>query len=401
MNEIQIEKAVCIVGAGPAGAAASLFLAQNGVKHILLDKAVFPRDKVCGDALTMEVMHTFNKINPAFVQELYQQTDMFLPSWGIKGYAPNGNALTINFSQQLPYAPFYTVKRFDFDNFLLQKLDTRYVDFHAGVQINTISREKDKIVTRFSSGTQQYAVTSSLIFGADGATSTVARFLSDAKRKDLSHTSASIRTYFSGVSGDNLHNELEFYFFKTLLPGYFWIFPMPNGEFNVGVIIKSDSKSTQAKYLRKHFAELIAQHPVLKKRFAGAQQLAEPEGWMLPLNSAKKQLAGDNYLLLGDAGSLVEPFSGKGIGIAMVSGKIAVEFALRALDKGRFDAGTLYEYHNALYERYKWEWYLSKKFQDWYESERFVNTFTAAYNLPGVQRLTERYVNKWTARWMQ
>ncbi len=397
---MRIETTVCIVGAGPAGVAASLFLAKAGIDHILLDKTEFPRNKVCGDALTMEVMHTLNRIDPAFVQEMQQQTHEFLPSWALQGYAPNGKALTLRFAQQLPFAPFYTTKRFDFDQFLIQKIDSAHATTFFGVRIEHMERVRGKVVIRFNKGTQAYTLTTPLLFGADGATSTVARYLSDAKRKNLSHTSASIRTYFSKIEGNSTLNELEFYFLRELLPGYFWIFPMPNGLFNVGVIVKSDQKNGQTKYLRQHFYRIIEKEPLLKHRFREAQQIGELQGWMLPLNSARKQLAGENYLLLGDAGSLIEPFSGKGIGIAMVSGKVAAEFAEKAIAKNKFDAATLREYNEAMYQRYRWEWYWSWRFHKWYESATFVNCFTAAYQFPGVQPLTERLVNRWIAQWM-
>jgi len=400
MRTIHLETTVSVVGAGPAGVAASLFLAKAGIDHILLDKAEFPRNKVCGDALTMEVMHTLNRINPAFVQQMHQEHRNFLPSWALKGYAPNGKALTLRFQQQLPFAPFYTTKRLDFDQFLVQKINLPHAKTFFGVDIEQIERVRGKVVIHFVRGDQAYTLTAPLIFGADGATSTVARYLSDVKRKNLSHTSASIRAYFSKIEGNSALNELEFYFLRQLLPGYFWIFPMPGGLFNVGVIVKSDQKTGKTKHLRQHFYEIIEKEPLLNHRFRSAEQLGDLEGWMLPLNSAKKQLAGDNFMLLGDAGSLIEPFSGKGIGIAMVSGKVAAEFAEKAIAKNNFDAATLSEYNNAMYRRYKWEWYWSWRFQRWYESEAFINRFTAAYQFPGVQNVTERLVNRWIARWM-
>ena len=60
---MQINRRICIIGAGPAGVTTSLFLAKQGVKSTLIDKAVFPRDKVCGDALSGKVVYGLNRID--------------------------------------------------------------------------------------------------------------------------------------------------------------------------------------------------------------------------------------------------------------------------------------------------------------------------------------------------
>ena len=105
-------------------------------------------------------------------------------------------------------------------------------------------------------------------------------------------------------------------------------------------------------------------------------------------------------MLLGDAGALIEPFSGKGIGIAMISARVAVEFALKALEKNDFSAQSTQEYHEAMYRRYKTEWLMSYKFQQWYQSPTFVNFLTNVYNFPGMRFTTEKLLEKWVRKWM-
>ena len=88
----KIQTPICIVGAGPAGATASLFLSKAGVKHVLLDKATFPRDKICGDALTLEAMHTLNMLDDKYVRS-FKNDKRFLASWGLTASSPNGKML--------------------------------------------------------------------------------------------------------------------------------------------------------------------------------------------------------------------------------------------------------------------------------------------------------------------
>ena len=70
MRFTDIQAEVLIAGAGPAGASTSLFLSKHKIHHIILDKAVFPRDKICGDALSGKVVHVLNKLDPSYIPEL-------------------------------------------------------------------------------------------------------------------------------------------------------------------------------------------------------------------------------------------------------------------------------------------------------------------------------------------
>ena len=383
-------------GCRPAGATASLLLAKHKIKHVIVDKSNFPRDKVCGDALTLEAMHTLNKIDRKYVESFKSNPD-FLPSWGLIATSPNGKKLEMGLPKDLPFAPFYVVRRSAFDNFLVENLNREFATQLFDSEVKKLERINGKVEVLMNQNGTEKKVIANLIFGADGATSIVHNLLSeDEKRKDLEHNSASVRAYFSGVTGFGNDNEIEFHFIKELLPGYFWIFPMPNGEANVGVIVKSND----AKHLRKKFAEIVASHPKFAPRFKNAKMLGKLQGWTLPLSSAKRKLSGDNFMLLGDAGSMIESFSGKGIGIAMISAKVAVEFALKAIEKRDFSDNQISEYNEAMYKRYSTEWLMSYKFQQWYESPTFVNFLTNLYNFPGMKKITETLLEKWTRKWM-
>ncbi len=139
---------VLIVGAGPAGTAASLFLSQRKIPHIILDKSSFPRDKICGDGLTIEVMHHLKLLNPDYLREL-SETAEFLPSWGAKAIAPNGREMFLEFEENnLPYAPFYTSKRLNFDEFLLSKLSGEYVQVFLETEVKSLERREGKIYVK-------------------------------------------------------------------------------------------------------------------------------------------------------------------------------------------------------------------------------------------------------------
>src|SRR5437762_969777 len=84
-------------------------------------------------------------------------------------------------------------------------------------------------------------------------------------------------------------------FLKELLPGYLWIFPLPNGEAYVGVGMLSSEVSRRKINLRQLMMELIRSHPPISERFAEAEMVGELNGWGLPLGSKKRKISGDHF----------------------------------------------------------------------------------------------------------
>src|SRR5690606_27309351 len=97
MQATIVKTPVFIAGAGPAGAAAALKLARLGIDCILADKSVFPRDKICGDAISGKVIINLKRIDPAILEAFHEQT-WKTPVWGIRFVAPNGKVVEVPFS---------------------------------------------------------------------------------------------------------------------------------------------------------------------------------------------------------------------------------------------------------------------------------------------------------------
>jgi 2-polyprenyl-6-methoxyphenol hydroxylase-like FAD-dependent oxidoreductase len=117
---------IVIIGAGPAGCSTSLFLAKSGIPHTIIDKAVFPRDKVCGDALSGKSVYVLNQLDETIIPSFDKQKNEFIESWGVKFVAPNGKAIDIPFKADMTkeqYPPGFIAKRIDFDNELFKRLD--------------------------------------------------------------------------------------------------------------------------------------------------------------------------------------------------------------------------------------------------------------------------------------
>ncbi len=112
----------------------------------------------------------------------------------------------------------------------------------------------------------------------------------------------------------------------------------------------SDRISKNKVNLNKALDEALAKIPALAERFKDAKPVSPMVGWGLPLGSKKWPLSGDHFLLIGDSGSLIDPFTGEGIGNAMKMGMWASEHIERSLAAQRFDAAWNLQYDEAVYK---------------------------------------------------
>lgn len=355
---------ILILGAGPAGLAASIHLSQQRIHHIVLEKESFPRDKICGDALSGKVVQAVKSFNPDWMNELYTD-NRFLGSYGVRFVAPNGTPLDIPFKtdlEHLQHAPGFIVKRLDFDKWLYEKASSEFADFRIGSRVNEVSRSGNQILVNGTHGGDTFSVLADIVIGAEGDRSITAKSLSSI-RKENGHYCAGLRAYYSGVSGLNEKGFIELHFLNELLPGYLWIFPMANGGANVGVGMLSSVISKKKIHLRKLMEDILQNHPSLSKRFAHATREGAIKGWGLPLGSKKRSLSGNNFLLTGDAASLIDPFTGEGIGNAIISGALAGQTTAAAVSAQRFDAAFLYEYDKKVYQQLWDELKLSRTMQ--------------------------------------
>jgi menaquinone-9 beta-reductase len=354
---------ILIIGAGPGGVAAAMQLAKQGIECTVVDKAVFPRDKICGDALSGKVVEVLKKINPAIIRNFSEQ-DFQLGSWGVNFVAPNGNTLRVPFKKDIDKqknAPGFISKRIDFDNFLLQQIkNNQLIKIIEGADLSEFQKTENGFICKDKKG--EHVVETRLVIAADGAQSRFARWTGDAV-PEPQHYCAGIRAYYKNVTGMDADNFIELHFLKELLPGYFWIFPLPNGYANVGLGIRSDKISKQKVNLKHELQKIVSRHPVISQRFKDAALEGDIKGFGLPLGSKKRKISGEHYLLIGDAASLIDPFTGEGIGNAMFSGMFAAQHASKCFRENNFSAAFNRQYDKAVYNRLWNELKLSRTMQ--------------------------------------
>ncbi|HML86358.1 MAG TPA: hypothetical protein PKE52_14480, partial [Bacteroidales bacterium] len=129
---------------------------------------------------------------------------------------------------------------------------------------------------------------------------------------DRNSDAIALRAYFKDVDQDGLNDQIKFYFFKEIYPGYFWIFPQNNSISNVGVYLPLRYKHQKGINLQSLFYELIQEKSVLASRFQNASLIGKIESSVLPLHKKKRVLSGDRFLVVGDTASLVDELAGEG-----------------------------------------------------------------------------------------
>lgn len=259
-------------------------------------------------------------------------------------------------------APGFISKRIHFDNYLYQQLDHRYATVLPETELTDLVKTNGKVLAILSGKSGITTSEFDIVIGADGDRSIVAKKL-DPVKKDLSSYSAALRCYYTGVTDTHPEKYIELHFIKEILPGYFWIFPMNDGTANVGIGMRSDVVAKKKINLRKKMEEIISSHPLISPRFKNAKAESEMSGWGLPLGSNERSVFGDNYLLTGDAGSFIDPFTGEGIGNALYTGMAAAETVEHAIMQNDFTRKTLAIYKEKVYRQLSPEIRLSHKLQ--------------------------------------
>ncbi len=341
MQNSNLQFDVIICGAGPAGATCALALGQSGLKVALIEKAVFPRDKICGDAVAAYVPLVLNTIHPKYAEALQKYTSKEMVN-SFRIVAPNHKPLDFTFKKH-----GFISARLQFDNFL----------FELAAALPNVKIFQDTAVKNVTINEENVLVTAGndlhleakLIIGCDGAHSVVNKQLTGNK-VNLKHYAAGVRAYYKNVTGIPAET-FELHYLNKILPGYLWIFPLPDNTANVGLGILSKHVADKKLNLRQEMLAIIKDNPYLQERFANAEMIGRIEGFGLPLGSRKVAVSGHRFMLCGDAASLIDPLTGEGIGQAMVSGRYAGWHAIKCFEQNNFSEAFMKGYRKTLYKK--------------------------------------------------
>jgi len=349
-----------IVGAGPAGSAATLYASKHGLKTLLVDKESFPRDKICGDALSGKSVAVLRELN------LLEETQN-LPGAHIQSIvfsSPDHASFRIDLAKtSLKNIPKgFVIRRKNFDAFMFDKAKQAATNTLENFTVTDLIIEDGYVCGikgKEKGNNQEQSFRSNIVLGADGYKSIVARKLG-LYEHDPKHWVVALRCYYKNVA--DLTDQIELHYVDEVIPGYFWIFPLENGYANVGIGMLHEYIKRQNVDLKKTLEETI-NSTYFRERFKEAEPLEKPVGWNLPVGSKRRKSYANGLMLLGDAAGLIDPFTGEGIGNAMYSAKYAIQKALDAQKANDYSEQFLSQFEDDLWKAIGNELKVSTKLQ--------------------------------------
>jgi menaquinone-9 beta-reductase len=354
---------VLVVGAGPAGSSTAFHLAQAGLDVLLLEKSIFPREKVCGDGLT-----------PRAVKQLVtmgiplDESDGWFPNKGLR-IIGGGVRLELDWPELASYPGFGLVRnRMGFDETLARAAQKAGARLLEGVTVTGPVLDADGRITgvtaRAAPGGDERSYSARLVVAADGNSSRLSLAMGLAKRDDRP-LGVAVRTYYTSPRhrDDYLESWLELWDGDRLLPGYGWIFGMGDGTSNVGLGLLNTSAAFQHTDYRALLKRWLAGMPAAWG-YTEENRTEPVRGAALPMGFNRTPHYTRGLLLAGDAGGMVNPFNGEGIAYAMECGEIAGQVIAQALARpDRAGAELVLQgYPQALKDAYGGYYTLGRKF---------------------------------------
>lgn len=320
---------VIVVGAGPSGSSAAYHLAKAGLKVLLFEKDKFPREKVCGDAVTpvgitlLEEMGIFSYLNaPVFKIR------------GVRIFTTKGGVNEAHFKLDESYPPYaLTVPRYYLDKALKEAAENAGAEVREGTKVVSIQFNESGIASgvTFNSQNRTFIEKAHFIVLACGGGSKLAAEALGVKIIDFKAVGVAIRAYFENVTG--IGDYMEIYGEDLYWPGMAWIFPMGENRVNAGIgYYLRDSLKMKAS-LNKSLSTFVEKGLYSSKRLARAKMISKPRALKIFMGGIKKKAFYNGVFLVGEAAGLVNPFTGEGIAPALESGKCAAQTIISAFQE--------------------------------------------------------------------
>jgi flavin-dependent dehydrogenase len=325
---------VVIVGAGPAGSIAATILARAGAHVLLVERARFPRDKLCGDSLNPGTLALLRKLDLSSWVEAHG-----VPVEGMLLTGPRGVSVEARYPRPLRGR---TAMRRDLDHWLLGEA------VRAGAQFEEEVVVRGPRVEPRANGWNSTRVTGLVVSTRQGGSRTIparVTIAADGRRSALSFGLGLARhpvwprrwavgAYFEGVSPRSSLGEMH-----IRAGSYLGVAPLPNGVTNACAVTSGPALG-RMRTPERALRAIIEQDPTLRERFAGARMVARAVV-LGPLAVEVRSCGLPGLLLAGDAAGFVDPMTGDGLRFAVRGAELAAEAALEMLATGRTDGHVM------------------------------------------------------------
>jgi geranylgeranyl reductase family protein len=337
---------VIVVGAGPSGSTAAYYLAQAGLNVLLIEKARFPRDKVCGDGLTPRAVKSLVAMGVDVSEEAG-----WLRNKGLRVIA-GGMRLELEWPELSNWPGYGLVRtRASLDEQLARRAAAAGAKLLEGttvtgpvldgngriVGVETTAEAEEKLKSgsrsdnaeRRGGSTQRYHAR--VVVAADGNSSRLSVAMGLRKRDDRP-MGVAVRTYYTSPRHDDdyLESWLDLWDGDRLLPGYGWIFGMGDGTSNVGLGMLNTSDAFGKTDYRELLKRWLRSMPE-EWGYVEENRTEPVRGAALPMGFNRTPHYHRGLVLAGDAAGMVNPFNGEGIAYAMESGELLARVVAQAL----------------------------------------------------------------------
>ena len=329
-----------VVGAGPGGSATAHYASKAGLATLLLDRQEFPRDKACGDGLMPHAASEVSLMGLGdWLDEPHHGRFTGFSIYTRTAYLRQGVPPSLNGPRG------YVVKREETDAKLLERALAAGAEFRAGVKATELLRSSagDVIGIEATRDGEDLHFEALLVVAADG----VGGFAGDGMKKH--QNAVARRRYYRGVDGPN-KEDLHVFITRDMNEhgaGYGWVFYLGDGRANVGAGVSTRALQRTGRNLKDFFDRFLEEPEI-----AGWLEGAEPEGpaksWSLKMGMWGARRYARGLMMVGDAGSMVHPISGEGVGYAIESGRLAASWAHEAHARRDFSASVLAGYERQL-----------------------------------------------------
>jgi menaquinone-9 beta-reductase len=331
---------VIVVGAGPAGAATAILLAERGWSVALLDKAAFPRPKICGEYLSPEASRILDRLG---VLKTVDQAGA-QPLRGMRIVAPDGTVLEGVYPTTGPWRGYrdhaLAVPREKLDRILVERAKSFPVDVRERHRVTGLLTENERIagVRAQDEDGRGLELRARLVVGADGRSSVVASSLGLVRPHPLRRMALVQHVALEGL-GDRGEIFID-------PPDYAILNPVLPGLVNLGLVVPLAHAAPWSGRLETFFRARLKQLRHLAPRLAGM----EPAGRLMamgPLAYRVGEPRVDGVLLAGDAAGFYDPFTGEGLFTALRSAELLADTAHSALTLGDLSTAALAPYARA------------------------------------------------------
>ncbi len=373
---------VLVVGGGPAGSAAAARLAASGFRTVLVDRASFPRDKVCGDFVGPTALAELADLGVAQAAAFRATNTMAEIALHVDADQPAVMSIP-----QVDGLPGYgrVIPRLQLDAWILEAARQAGATILDGRRVTAVHQASDSVTVRGLAAAGPWQLRTRLLLGADGSNSMVARALRGVPPSQ--NRIVAVRAYFDGVGG--LDGQGDVWFRSDGFPGYHWLFPADGGSANLGVGMLVSTYPQSSRNLREMLLRLIAEDASAQERLQGARMRGKVLGHPLTTYDPRLPLVGDRTMLLGDAAGLINPLNGEGIQYALHSARWAADAAAGCLASDRLDAASLEGYQQRVHQNLRMDMAFSRLIVQLFRNRKLNQVWLRALRSIATQSRTD------------